>query len=528
VGGSTETWLALNRGGYGDCLHPRPFLAPSRRQSCLGSRGEWMARGPVPGHETASLTPASPRSRRRGDACGRPTPLQAAQACCPGDERALPCLPSLRRVQSRGGHREVPHPWLSIPRVEQLPASMVANWTHGPWLPRAPRGWRAVQVHSLSWGMASRGLPQEGPALRQLLRAHPVGQEATVAPPVKAVRRDVQPQTAQQLHRIACQGAPAVAVLVVLRAQGPLAVLQRQEPVVGAGPTRGRTGQGREHILGVLPGLFGVDHPRLVAQGGEEAPPRRGRSELPTATHQGELALRVGLRQTGEGEAPEAPREAADGQAEVRPTREPLGPLGRQAPGGEDPRQMGVLVPWLAPGVEHGQAAALRPEMLGVPGDGLERLGDRAKEEAREAARVLQRPRPKVVRQGKEAMRVGRLEECALPGREPGGLGGAMACGATAVPARGVRLPRVAPVMARGNGPSEGGGPARGDGPQGAVLLAREGGPRAGQQGGTMSAHHSGACEWWATQGSWSRWAGNARASRGLFGACSAGWATGK
>ena len=86
------------------------------------------------------------------------------------------------------------------------------------------------------------------------------------------------------------------------------------------------------------------------------------------------------LLQTGEVEAPEAPREDADGQEEVRPTRAPLGPVGRQAPGGEDTMEMRVMVELLAPGVEHGEAADLRPEMLRVPGDVLERLGDGAKE----------------------------------------------------------------------------------------------------------------------------------------------------
>ena len=42
--------------------------------------------------------------------------------------------------------------------------------------------------------------------------------------------------------------------------------------------------------------------------------------------------------------------------------------------------EMGVMMQLLAPGVEHGTAAGLGPEMLRVPGDILKRLGDRAKE----------------------------------------------------------------------------------------------------------------------------------------------------
>ena len=52
------------------------------------------------------------------------------------------------------------------------------------------------------------------------------------------------------------------------------------------------------------------------------------------------------------------------------------------------------MVQLLAPGVEHGEAPDLRAEMLGVPGDVLEGLGDRAKEQAIEVARVLERQGP--------------------------------------------------------------------------------------------------------------------------------------
>jgi hypothetical protein len=41
---------------------------------------------------------------------------------------------------------------------------------------------------------------------------------------------------------------------------------------------------------------------------------------------------------------------------------------------------MGMMVEVWAPGVEYGKAPKLRAEMPGVPGDVLERLGDRVKE----------------------------------------------------------------------------------------------------------------------------------------------------
>jgi len=127
--------------------------------------------------------------------------------------------------------------------------------------------------------------------------------------------------------------------------------------------------------------------------------------------------------------------------------------------------EMGVMVELLAPGMEHGEAADLRSEMLRVPGDVLERLGDGAKEQTIEVAGGLQCQRTQVVRESKDHMDVGGVEHLALPGRQPGGLGGAMACGAAPVAARIVGLHLVTTVVALRDVPPEGGSPTHGDSP---------------------------------------------------------------
>ncbi len=53
--------------------------------------------------------------------------------------------------------------------------------------------------------------------------------------------------------------------------------------------------------------------------------------------------------------------------------------------------EMGVMVQLLAPGVQHGEAPNLGPEMLGILGDVLERLGDGTNEQPLEQAWVLER-----------------------------------------------------------------------------------------------------------------------------------------
>jgi hypothetical protein len=72
--------------------------------------------------------------------------------------------------------------------------------------------------------------------------------------------------------------------------------------------------------------------------------------------------------------------------------------------------QMGVMVELLAPGVKHGEAADLRPEMLGVPGNVLERLGHGAKEYAIEVAWILEGQGPQVMRQSKNDGSVSKVE----------------------------------------------------------------------------------------------------------------------
>ena len=369
-------------------------------------------------------------------------------------------------------------------------------------------------------------MPQQRATLGEFLLAHAIRQEAEMPYPLEAVRGDMQHQAPQEFHGLERQGTQAMAALVIFVPEGDLAVLQGHEPVVGDSDAVGIAGQVLEHMLGVLEGLFGVDDPLLGAQGGEEPLPGHGLGEFPTATRQRQVTLRVGLCQAREVEVPEAPREDPDGQEEVRPTRDPLGPVGRQAPGGQDTMEMGMMVELLAPGVEHGEAPDLRAEMRGIPRDVLEGGGHRAKQQAIELARVLECQGPQGVRQGKDDMCVGGLEHLTFPGGEPRGLRGAMAFGAATVAAGVVRLDLMVTMVTLRDMSPEGRGPAHDNGPQGPVLRAREGGAIAGQKRGAMLAHHIGNFQRRPTHGILSRSAGNVSASKGLSVAWSAGWAT--
>jgi hypothetical protein len=271
-----------------------------------------------------------------------------------------------------------------------------------------------------------------------------------------------------------------------------------------------------------------VDPPLLVAPLGEALVPGGGRGKLPTAPRPGSVALAIEVLPPRQGQAPEAPGEDPDGQAEGGATRPPPCAIRRDAPGGEDTMPRGVMREGWAPGGPHGNAPQLRAKRLGGPGAVLQRLGDGAQAEPREQTWVLECQGPQGVRPGDEDVGGGRVEPLTLPGGQPCGLGGAMACRAATVAAGVVRLDRVATLIALGEVASQGGRPAHRESPQRPMRLTREGGPSARQPGVAMLGHAIGHCQLRPTPGRLSRSAGQARASRGRAGADSAGWATGR
>jgi hypothetical protein len=483
-----------------------------------------MANIPVPGPETASGVAPELPSRGLVGACGRTTPLQAVQACGPGHTLPVPGLAPLCRVTAGHGPRQVPHPLLSIQRLDQRHTPVRTNRTLGAWLPRWHRGRLTVQRRFRS--PRAPDLPQQRAAWRAFLLAYALRQAADGPPPVEAAWRDVEHQTPQAVHGLERDGVQAGAARGVRRATGHQAVLQGQEAVVRERHPRRGAGQGREDRLGGPERCWGVAPPCLGAPRREAMLPGWGLEAGPTPTRPGPWARRGGLRKAREVEAPEAAREDTDGEEAMGPTRDPTRALRRPAPRGEAPMQVGVRGQWLAPGVEAGEAADLGSARLGGPGDIVERLGDRAQAPPREEARGLERQRPEGMGQGKAPRAVGGLAELPLSGGEPCRLGRAVPCGTAAV-AAGVRRLRFGPTgVARGERSAQRGRATQRAGAPSPGWRARQGRSRACAEGGARLAHHVGAFEGGPTHGSGSRSAGKARASRGRAVAGSAGGAT--
>jgi hypothetical protein len=77
----------------------------------------------------------------------------------------------------------------------------------------------------------------------------------------------------------------------------------------------------------------------------------------------------------------------------------------------------------LPPGVEHGKEADLGPQMLGICGDGGQRFGDRAEQDAIDDLLVLKGYFGDLLRHGEDDVKIWRVENLATPVIQPLGAG---------------------------------------------------------------------------------------------------------
>lgn len=139
--------------------------------------------------------------------------------------------------------------------------------------------------------------------------------------------------------------------------------------------------------------------------------------------------------------------------------------------------------------------------MLGVAGDVLEALGHGVKEQVIDHPLILPHQGRELLRQGGNHVGVWREQDFALPGLETGGLGGAMAFGAAATPARVIRLLFVPTVVTARVVTAEGGGSTQLDGPQGPMLRAGQDVAIVLEEGRGMVTHDIGDFKPWVTHG---------------------------
>ena len=194
-----------------------------------------------------------------------------------------------------------------------------------------------------------------------------------MANPNEAVGQEVQQKPTQEGVGVEGGHAGDVAVGAVFPAEGHVAVVEGDQPIVGDGDAMGVAGEICEHLIGAGEGRLAVHDPAL------------GRGALEQVLRvviasQGNRAARDRVLELGQELAAEDLGEDAHGQEEVRAGGDPARVAGIQTAAGDDAVQMRVEEQELGPGVQDGGEGDLDAEP--TAGDLRQGLGDRGEEQA--------------------------------------------------------------------------------------------------------------------------------------------------
>jgi len=133
----------------------------------------------------------------------------------------------------------------------------------------------------------------------------------------------------------------------------------------------------------------------------------------------------VQRREAVEKEAAEQAREHAHGQEEPSLAGDPTRTVGRKAATRDDDVEVGVVGERRAPGVQHGGEADARAQMLGIGGDGHQRLGGGPEHQVVDGGLVGEGHRAKRRRQSEDDVIIGNGQQFGLAFGEPSlGCGG--------------------------------------------------------------------------------------------------------
>jgi len=143
-----------------------------------------------------------------------------------------------------------------------------------------------------------------------------------------------------------------------------------------------------------------------------------------------------GLFQIVQEQASEHPRQDPDRQEEPRSAGDPTLTVRRDPAAGDETVQMRVVHQVLSPGVQHGQEADLRAQMLGVGGDAAQCLRRRPEQDVVDHDLVLEGDDGDLVRHGEHDVEVRHVQQFCLTVREPLGACETLALGAVPAAAR--------------------------------------------------------------------------------------------
>src|SRR6266404_662435 len=195
-----------------------------------------------------------------------------------------------------------------------------------------------------------------------------IGQNAEVPDALKPGGQRVDEEAANKLIGGQRHGAGLVLVLaaVVLPLESDLAVVGREQALVGDGHSVGVAAQIFDYLRGSAKGRLGVDHPVLLSQGSQVRGKPCSVPQRLDLAEKGKLAVDERLVERFEQQAPEQARQDAYGKKEARPASDPACLVRTQAAAGNHAVQVRMMPQVLAPGVQNREETNLGAQMPGI------------------------------------------------------------------------------------------------------------------------------------------------------------------
>ena len=221
---------------------------------------------------------------------------------------------------------------------------------------------------------------QCGSCLSEFVALGAIAQESIVADAHEALGQHVQEIAADELLSVERHHLATVAVGVVLVMEAHRLIIEADEAVVGERDAMGVATEILEHLLGTSEGAFGVDHPRLGVEIGEEGGAASGVGEERSAAAQAERAALEGVLERGEELAARHLRERFHREEEAAARVDPA-PLAPERPAAHQAVHVQVLREALPPSVQYRRDTDLAAQPARVPAELDEGLGRRVKEQ---------------------------------------------------------------------------------------------------------------------------------------------------
>ena len=202
-----------------------------------------------------------------------------------------------------------------------------------------------------------------------------MSQKGEMADAHEAGGKDVEQEAAQELLDRQGHQTLLIAVRGVSPAEGDLVALEGDQAVIGDRHAVGIAAEITENMFGAPEGRLAVDHPVLTEEGTEERSEHFCFCQKLEVPVEAQLAVVEGPLESGDKLAAEDSTQHLDGQKEAIARGDPAPVIGGETASRNHTMQMGMVLEFLTPGMEHAEEADFGAERAGIAGDFEQGLG---------------------------------------------------------------------------------------------------------------------------------------------------------